>query len=311
MTDSNQPQRFCRQCGAEIRSGSSFCISCGAALTAPRSSSQSAVGESSFQRVGARTWAATQEVPSKAKEFWSRLDRRVKWGLLGILLIGLLLILSPIAKWISIVALIISILVLIVQAVRRESLKVWGISSASLLLSALVFSGIASVVYSDGFLGVSGASPNSADYDGTETAQDNMDSESQAYVTKTVSEQIEAMDLVFRQGEVHDFCVEACTGEHFAEMDDNIDRLAQLSEDAATATPPTEYEESHQYHTAGLEIAYDLAVRIYSRQVGSSEYRSLVGQMTGEFTQALETAPPSDQSFYERSFTEAGNESNY
>lgn len=33
MTDSDQPRRYCTQCGAQIRSGSSFCISCGASLS--------------------------------------------------------------------------------------------------------------------------------------------------------------------------------------------------------------------------------------------------------------------------------------
>jgi hypothetical protein len=153
MTDSDQPQRFCTQCGAQVRSGTAFCSSCGAPLTTSTGSSEDIADDSPPKSAGPGLGAAVQALPNRAREFWSQLDKRVKWGLLGVLLIGLLALLSPIAKWISIVALMVSVVVLIVQAVRREPLKVWGILSATLLILVLAFSGLSSAVYGGGLFG--------------------------------------------------------------------------------------------------------------------------------------------------------------
>lgn len=146
MTDSDQPQRFCRNCGAQVRSGNAFCVSCGVNLSSDLQSSN----HPTHEEASVASQQRLQGLYEKARVSWSRLDTRVKWGVLGIVGIVLLILLSPIAKWVSIVALSISVLILIVQAVRREPLKQWGILSAALLISVWMFSGMSSAIYGGG-----------------------------------------------------------------------------------------------------------------------------------------------------------------
>lgn len=58
MADSSQPQRFCRQCGGQVRSGTNFCVFCGAPLSAPQVSGDQGEESSSGPRGSWTQWAS-------------------------------------------------------------------------------------------------------------------------------------------------------------------------------------------------------------------------------------------------------------
>lgn len=96
MSEGSQPQRYCRQCGAEIRSGSSFCISCGAPLSRQSESSGGSTGRSIppfIQRY--ESGGSGQAKSASGFSRWLKgLSTASKRGLVAIVIIGALLVIS-------------------------------------------------------------------------------------------------------------------------------------------------------------------------------------------------------------------------
>lgn len=172
---SERPQRYCTNCGAEIRAGNAFCVSCGASLvrapieSGPIQSKPSlterlkAVADSfhrSFQNFkqrvsgvsldSARSTAA--EISSRTIHWFKDLPSITKLIVIGIALLVFLVSVSPIARIIAIISFAVSAVVLIVRAIQRKPLQAWSVSAASSFVLIFVFGGISSLVYDSGDL---------------------------------------------------------------------------------------------------------------------------------------------------------------
>jgi hypothetical protein len=175
-----QPQRFCTNCGAQIRSGNAFCVSCGTPVTAEsgepgpspsssdlrgrlrsflddlrRSLRQSADGlRNTFP--GPNT-DVIRRLPRRAVEWFRDLSSIPKLVLVGLVSLALLVLLSPLAVLVSALVLGVSIIALIVRVAQRGSVKGWAITAVVSLAFAFAFVGISDVLYGGSF--VAGGDP--------------------------------------------------------------------------------------------------------------------------------------------------------
>ena len=171
---SEQPQqRFCTNCGAEIRQGTSFCVSCGASLNPedfgsdqPHSYSpppkpsraltdtlrETLLGWSrrfSEARSGSGGTAMNQ-LPNKAINWFRDLSSTPKLVIAGLVLLLILTVLSPLAFVVAALLLMVSIIALIIRLTKRGSVKGWGIVAVASLVSLFVFGGISNALYGFG-----------------------------------------------------------------------------------------------------------------------------------------------------------------
>ncbi len=191
---SGQPQRYCRNCGAEVRSGTSFCVSCGTpvdggpaspgpdhsssppptppqrsladTLTPPqRSFADTLRGTFSgltrlFPNVRSSSGRATLSgLTSRGINWFRDLPSVPKLVLVGLLLLLLLTVLSPVARVVAIIVFVVSAVVLTVRAIQRKPLRGWVVAVVGSLLLIPVFDGVSGAIYgSDSGSGEAGES---------------------------------------------------------------------------------------------------------------------------------------------------------
>ena len=169
-----QPQRYCGNCGAEIRLDTAFCVSCGAPLASgsgqsgpepPRSSGRSGsliedlktrfqsitsgLGEA-FSGLNA---AGVRQVSGRALEWFKDLPGVPKLVIVGLLGLILLVVLSPVAMIAAALVLGVSIIALIYQVIYKGPIKSWGIAAVVSVVLLLTFGGISGALYGIGFMG--------------------------------------------------------------------------------------------------------------------------------------------------------------
>lgn len=166
--DSSQPQRYCHNCGAEIKSGNSFCVSCGVRLDSQTRDTEAREGLP-------RT---TDDIPPAGTEhpnpgplnndygagsklgLGSLMERLGRLGFLGLLALisgGLIasVVLSPLVLLAVILLFGVSLIGLIVRIGQRRSVFGWGGVVVGSFALILLFSGISNLLY-EGLLGFSG-----------------------------------------------------------------------------------------------------------------------------------------------------------
>src|SRR5215213_1106455 len=171
--NSEQPQRYCGNCGAEIRPDNAFCVSCGAPAT-PRAEEsgpthvssagppspfdklltqlQQAVGRfrEAFWGQGSRTYRGH----GRWRAFLTGTARRfgatplTLWVATGVVLV-LLILLVPAARWAAVVVLLVSIVAVGVQAQQRKPIEGWGLVLI-VSFTATVLGGLVSADPGDG-----------------------------------------------------------------------------------------------------------------------------------------------------------------
>ena len=176
---SEQQRRFCTNCGAEVRAGTDFCVSCGANLVQERptpgydsTESRSAGSADSFSDIfqgkfrelrlrerlqGLRGWLLrsrstlnSQDVrgmPGRALTWLRNLPPIVKIVLAALVLLILFVLLSPVMRIVAIVAFLVSVAVLILHGVQRRFVPRWGVAAVSSLALVFVFGGISGALY--------------------------------------------------------------------------------------------------------------------------------------------------------------------
>lgn len=162
-------QRYCTVCGAELRAGTGFCVSCGASLSREPVESGPAYSQPSPEQ--------NQTSADPAWDFFARLRRRfagiitnlrgtnlgdaprraVNWlrdlpsvpklVVAGLILLALLVVLSPVMRVVAVVAFVVSVAILIVQAVQRKPIRVWAVATLGALALIPVFGGISGALY--------------------------------------------------------------------------------------------------------------------------------------------------------------------
>ncbi len=171
--NSEQPQqRFCRNCGAEVRQGSKFCVSCGVSLnpepsgsseahsvppppTPPPSKSVTDTLEEAmlrltrrFSNVSSGSGGTTGNGVSNRVVNWFRdLASVPKLILVGIVLLLLFTVLSPLAFIVAALLFVVSIIALIIRRTQRGSVKGWGIVAVASFVSLFIFGGILVAFY--------------------------------------------------------------------------------------------------------------------------------------------------------------------
>lgn len=180
-----RPQRYCRNCGAGVRAGTRFCVSCGTSLIpgqlgsgysnpGPRSSgsassfADSLLGTLRGVRLRERTskmqqWLSyyrpdlnaesVRGMPSRAMGRFRWLHPVIKVLLAGLLLLVLVIVLSPVMRVAAIISFLVSVAFLIWHGVRRRFSPRWSVAAASSLVLIFVFGGISGAIYGGGFVG--------------------------------------------------------------------------------------------------------------------------------------------------------------
>lgn len=166
-----QAKRYCTNCGAEVRSGTAFCVYCGMDLAPQtgdttyiqsppssvrgsfvgglRASLLSAIGWLQRSFSGLRAHDLRRVAPGVRRRF-GRLPLAGKVGLVGLVLLVAFTVLSPVFAVVAAVALVTSLIAVVVRLVQRRSVVRWGIGAGAALVLALFLSGVAGIVYGGG-----------------------------------------------------------------------------------------------------------------------------------------------------------------
>jgi hypothetical protein len=174
--DSEQPRGYCGNCGAQVRSGTAFCVSCGAPVSRGSEEPGSVnSGPAPSEGLGsladdlrARLRRAADRLGdtfsgSRAEHLRHLTGRAARWsrnlpGALKLVFVGaavlvLLILLSPLAVLICALVFGASVIALIVRVAQRGSVKGWVITAVASLAFAFAFVGISDALYSTGYLG--------------------------------------------------------------------------------------------------------------------------------------------------------------
>ncbi len=166
---SGQPQRYCGNCGTEIRSGISFCVSCGRPVNGGPASPgpdnpvppptpsrpladtlketfQGLTGRFSNAR-SASSGASLGRLPNKAINWFKDLPSVPKLIIVGLLLLLLLTILSPVARVVAIIVFVVSAVVLAIRLIQRRPLRGWVVAVVGSLALIPVFGGVSGAIY--------------------------------------------------------------------------------------------------------------------------------------------------------------------
>ncbi len=166
-----QPQRYCRNCGAEVREGTQYCVSCGASLVREPSSSDEVhsvpppptpsrslvdtlreamlgltqrFSNASSSSSGGTT---THGIPGTIINWFKDLPSTPKLTLVGLVLLLILTVLSPLALVAAALVVVVSVIAFIIRMTQRGSVKGWGIVAVASIALMLVFGAISNEIY--------------------------------------------------------------------------------------------------------------------------------------------------------------------
>lgn len=323
------PQRYCTNCGAELREGTDFCVSCGASLVSGQSGAFSARPEpessestASFadSLLGklrglrlqegfseAKRWlsssrpnldaAGVRQVPERMIGWFRGLPPVIKMLLAGVVLLTVVILLSPVMRVVAIIAFLLSAAFLIWHGVQRSFAPRWAVAAASSLALVFVFGGISGAVYGPDS-GGSGGSGSGA----TGGSQPNLAGESPSvdalypiekdYIEQSADIYLEMAMLADRQTKLYNYCLEICAPESFSEQMGNMGTGEDLYEEAVSLEPPGGYEESHDAFVASIETFNTLVYRIGMQSIGGAEGDDLSEEAINYRTESVGLLPP-------------------
>lgn len=165
-----QSQRYCQNCGAAIRPGTSFCVSCGTPLNqgtgeqgpnntvhpppTPSRSLADTLRETllgwsrRFSEARSGSGGTTlNQLPNKIINWFKDLPSTPKLILVGLVLLLLLVLLSPLAFVVAALLFGASIIALIIRMTRRESVKGWATVAVISIALMFVFGSLTSSIY--------------------------------------------------------------------------------------------------------------------------------------------------------------------
>ncbi len=192
--EAGQSQRYCRNCGAEVRSGNAFCVSCGASIAAEgewpgqahsssahrQSPAGAALGEALWgmlRRFGrSRTYSDDALRNALRNLLWRVKDLpiglKVAGAVVGVLL--LLTILSPLGLVTALFIFGVSIITLIVRVRQHRSVKRLRIIAVTSLVLMLVFAGASNAFYGKEETAGKGSSSTEVDAKGKGVAHESV-----------------------------------------------------------------------------------------------------------------------------------------
>ena len=171
---SESPQRYCQNCGAEVRPGTSFCVACGASLVQepegqgpthsepplpPPSRSLADILRETFLGWSERFSEARSgsgrptlnRLPHRIIDWFRDLPSVPKLILVGLALLLILTVLSPLAFVVAALLFGTSIIGLIIRLTQRGSVKGWGIVAVASIALVFLFGVISDAIYGNDF----------------------------------------------------------------------------------------------------------------------------------------------------------------
>lgn len=163
-------QRYCVNCGAEIRVGTSFCVSCGRPVnggpaspgpdyspppppTPPRSLADTLLQTFSgltqlLSNARSSSGGGTlRGLPNKVLNWFRDLPSVAKLILVGLVLLLLLTVLSPVARVVAFIVFVVSAVVFAIRVVQGRPLRGWVIAAVGSLVLIPIFAGVSSAIY--------------------------------------------------------------------------------------------------------------------------------------------------------------------
>lgn len=314
-------QHYCGNCGTEIRSGTSFCVSCGTPASGgpaspgpdnpvpPPTPSRSLANtlKQTFRGLTVRfsnarsasSGASLRELPNRAINWFKDLPSVPKLMIVGLLLLLLLTVLSPIARVIAIVAFVVSAVALAVRAIQRRPIKGWGIAAVTSFVLVFVFGSISSVIYGSGFTSFVGADRDSGDL------SEIGDPEEEYLRAKDVIRDAQFL-IGEQQRDIYDICIDSCSQNNREVARLNSQDFDDLLERVRDLDPPEGYEESHSAFLSGSEIETRqmslMAADASDGIVGDADIDGMTEESNALFEQAYQLLPPSGRSYWDLNF---------
>lgn len=329
--ESNNQQRFCTNCGHQVRSNTTFCVNCGASSLpnqGPTEPSSISSGPSpserfgsmadslraGFQKMKARfstassnpsgnTWRGT---PSRFLSWFRDIPIGAKFalaGFLGILGLIILALLSPVMRVVAIIVFGVSILAMVVRGVQRKSIREWGVIAVASLVFILIFGGVSGIFYGSEDTNVAGSQ-----YDTEETSNPEPVPEPETVIADTQLSEAETDYISWRfeiqtvngqlyqnQAQLHDLCTEdtsMCSSDISNAMSQNISDATNLRSEAVALTPPNGYEESHEELLSGLDQYRSLLFSFATLTFDESSGEYALEEAKSTFTDSLNSMPP-------------------
>lgn len=230
------------------------------------------------------------QLQNKAINWFRSLPSTPKLVIVGLVLLLILTILSPLALVAAALLLVVSIIALIIRLTQRGHVKGWDIVAVASLVSLFVFSGISNAVYGNG------SSGNNKTANGPASPLASMSEAEREYVTRTAEIMDKADAILREQAELSDKCGVPCFV-HGVEMAVNHQRITELGTlDAKSLKPPEGYNKSHQAFRMGLQKRNEIVMNL---QTGEP-IDSLVLNAKDYDEQMIELAPTEGQRFYKQ-----------
>lgn len=177
--------RYCRNCGAELREGTSFCVSCGVPFTQvagpsapPPSEPPTSASFDSFVnavREQFQGWrrrfsgsssarATVQQISGRMINWFRNLQSVPKLVVVGLVLLIPLVLLSPVMRVVAVIVFAASLAVVIIRLFQRKSVAIWSVVGVSSFVLFFGFGALSSAIYgSDSQSPSYGNSENSGD----------------------------------------------------------------------------------------------------------------------------------------------------
>ena len=179
MSEETGQQRYCGSCGAEVRSGMTFCVSCGTPLAAasrepgltnpgPTPSDEPSPFDNllTWSRQAAGSLRGTfsgigtdgiRGLPRRTLGWFRGLSGLPKLVLVGLVVLVFLVVLSPVVAVAATILLLVSIVFLIIRVRQNGTVKNWGVVAIGSVVLMFTFGGISGALYGIGFGGSSGS----------------------------------------------------------------------------------------------------------------------------------------------------------
>lgn len=343
MSDPNQPQRFCRQCGTEIRAGSSFCISCGAALSSS-SERPSRESQESSQDYGASqssprsippfiSWYGKEESHQAGRSDFGNVRERLKGKLQYFLarfreqpvyikvivvlvaVVGPLIILSPLTFIAGVLLIGVSLIALLINLTKRRAWKHWGATIAVAIVPVLMFGGLSDAIYGTSFIGGDGEldlqEENSNPDSDLDESLPELSSVEEDYLDQRADISAQATEAANDQLELYNACpggggIYYCVplAEDFLQ---NEQEVYDLQQEAQALTIPDDYYESHEELLTRLEYLYEQVQSIARFEITGSELDYMVEQANDYQDASLQALPPSAREYITTTGEQVGN----
>jgi hypothetical protein len=166
---SGQAQKYCGSCGAEVRQSTNFCVSCGTPVNGghagpgPDNPVPPLIPPKSLADTVLETFSGLTRLFSNSRSSSGEttmrelVNRGIKWFkdlspvprliIVGLLLVLLLTVLSPVARVVAVIVFVVSAVVLIVRAVQRRPLGGWVTAAVGSVILIPVLGGFPSTLF--------------------------------------------------------------------------------------------------------------------------------------------------------------------